>query len=271
MNLAPKLPVTAVLLFTLAGCAHSPISGAAVGRMMRPALVARIEEGAGPRSVVFRDDNSYGGKLKKLEPREADRRLQVKLAGGVSRFEVSDSLRANTLALLPQTRPWTNSVHPGEVARALESFLVEEVPANPPDYDLLRPLGADSVVEFVIEEYGMRSSGGRAGVYVVGYARMFFLDGGGNQYIRKFRADEVQSGLPHLDPFAVAKDKNRQLFRGRIVHVMMKVAELLAKDLSPARDGAVPAAVEGGDVKEERRRPAQPKKEDTELPDPDPI
>jgi hypothetical protein len=239
--------------------------------MIRPALVARIEEGAGPRSIVFRDDGAYGNKLKKLDPKEADRRLQVKLAQGVSRFEVSDSLRANTLAMLPESSPWANAVHPGEVARALESFLVEEVPANAPDYDLLKPLGADSVVEFVIEEYGMRSSGGRAGVYVLGYARMFFLDGGGNQYIRKFRADEVQSGLPHLDPFLVAKDKNRILFRRHITQIMIKVAELISKDLNPRGSDLVQSSGET-DVKQDPSRPKQPsKKEDTELPDPDPI
>jgi hypothetical protein len=270
LNLAQKLMVVALSLCTLAGCSHTPISGRAVNRMIRPALVARIEDGAGPRSLVFQGDGSYGGKLKKLDPKEADRRLQVKLQKGVSRFEVSDSLRANTLAQLPQQAPWSQAVHPAEVARALESFLVEEVPANAPDYDLLKPLGADSVVEFVIEEYGMRSSGGRAGLYVLGYARMFFLDGGGNQYVRKFRADEVQSGLPHLDPFRVAKDPT--LFRRHMTDVMIKVAELLARDLNPQRGAdAVPAASEGGDVKKDAGRPAQPKKESSELPDPDPI
>ena len=47
------------------------------------AFISRIEEKAGPRSLVFRDDSSYGGKLKKLEPKEADRRLQLKLEKGI--------------------------------------------------------------------------------------------------------------------------------------------------------------------------------------------
>lgn len=279
LNQARTLLVSAVSLFILAGCSHVPMSGRAVTRMIRPALVARIEEGAGPRSLVFRDDGSYGGKLKKLDPKEADRRLAAKLQVSVSRFEVSDSLRANTLALLPQTAPWSNSVHPGEVARALESFLVEEVPANAPDYELLRPLGADSVVEFVIEEYGMRSSGGRAGLYVLGHVRMFFLDGGGNQYFRSFRADEVLSGLPHLDPFVVAKDVDpksnrcqRCMFRNHIKDVMVKVAQLIAKDLSPSYGESPPS---GGSQSDSQPTPtrSQPKKEkqNNELPDPDPI
>ena len=248
---------------------------------MRPALVARIEEGAGPRSIVFRDDGSYGGKLKKLEPREADRRLSVKLQQNLTRFEVSDTLRANTLALLPQHSPWTNAVHPGEVARALESFLVEEVPANAPDYNLLKPLGADSVVEFVIEEYGMRSQGGRAGLYVLGYVRLFFLDGGGNRYFRSFRADQVLSGLPHLDPFAVAKDVDNKsnrcrqcLFRQQMKEVMGHVAMMIAKDLTPSGSTDVAPSGDPGESKtqEQPGTTGQPKKkQDNELPDPDPI
>lgn len=259
-----------MLLFG-SGCAHSPMSGRALNRMIRPALVARIEDGAGPKSFVFREDSSYGSKLKKLDPKEADRRLQVKLAKGVTRFEVSDSLRANTLATLPRENPWMQAVDPAQVARALESFLVEEVPANAPDYNLLRPLGTDSVVEFVIEEYGMRSSSGRAGLYVLGHVRMFFLDGGGTQYFRAFRADEVRSGLPHLDPFAVAKDP--AMFRRHMTQVMIKVAELVANDLNPPRGGPVePTRTEADQSGGERKKLFVPRKDEGgELPDPDPI
>lgn len=263
------LSLAPVLLGLLSGCAHSPLSGGNVDRMIKPAFIARIEESAGPKSWVFRGDSTYKAKLKKLAPREADRRLEVKLYKGVSRFEVSDSLRANTFALLPKDHPWSATIDPAAVARALESFLVEEVPANAPDYDLLRPLGADSVVELVVEEYGMRSDGGRAGVYVLGYARLFFI-GGGEVYRRAFIADEVRSGLPHLDPFAVNKDPS--LFRKHITQAMAHVAMVLAKDLTPARSGsaAPPAAAEGeeqGGPRKFERRP----EEGGELPDPDPL
>lgn len=233
----------AVLLsLVMTACAHTPLSSGTLDRIARPAFVSRIEEGAGPKATVFRDDSSYGGKLKKLEPKEADRRLQLKLAKGViegdhvvvpsiTRFEVADALRANTLALLPRDQPWATVVDPVAVASALESFLVEEVPANPPDFELLKPLGADAVLEFVIEDYGMRSDGGRAGVYLVGYGRLFFLEGGGNKWFRSFRLDDIDSGQPHLDPFKVAKDPG--LFRDRLTAAIKAVAEVFAKDLTP--------------------------------------
>src|SRR5207253_2604720 len=159
--------------------------------VMRPAFISRIADDAGPRAFVFRGDSSYGDKLKKLSAKEADRRLTVKLTAGgeddqgnkiatINRFQVADTLRSHTLSKLPRGPPWTSTARPADVAAALQSFLVEEVPANPPDYELLRPLGVDAVVEFVVEEYGMRSEGGRAGCFVIGYGRMFMLDGGGN-------------------------------------------------------------------------------------------
>ena len=182
------LRLVLVGMLGLVGCAHQPLSGSDLDRALRPAFISRIEEKAGPRSLVFRDDSSYGGKLKKLEPKEADRRLQLKLEKGIpeksipsiTRFEVADQLRSSTLGLLPRERPWSSVVNPAAVASALESFLVEEVPANAPDYELLKPLGADLVIEFVIEDYGMRSENGHAGAYLIGYGRMFYLEGGGN-------------------------------------------------------------------------------------------
>src|SRR4051794_21115793 len=151
----------AVVLLLAAGCAHKPLSGAALDRVVRPAFISRIEDEAGPKAYVFRADSSYGEKLKKLSAKEADRRLQVKLASGseetdgtkiptINRFQVADTLRSHTLARLPRVPPWTNTARPGDVAAALQSFLVEEVPANAPDYDLLRPLGVDAVIEFVV-------------------------------------------------------------------------------------------------------------------------
>jgi hypothetical protein len=243
------------LFLGILGCAHQPLSGSNLDRASRPAFVSRIEENAGPRSLVFRDDGSYGGKLKKLEPKEADRRLQLKLDRGVlekdskegqiipsiTRFEVADQLRSSTLELLPRERPWLNVINPASVASALESFLVEEVPANAPDYELLKPLGADAVIEIVVEEYGMRSEAGRAGTYVVGYGRMFFLEGGGNVWYRSFRADEVDAKQPHVDPFKVAK--NPGIFREHLTVLLKAVAEQFAKDLQPGdRRGGVSVA-----------------------------
>lgn len=268
-----------------AGCAHQRLSGGDLDRVDRPAFISRIEDEAGPRAEVFRGDGAYGGKLKKLEPKEADRRLMVKLQRGMTRFELSDRLRSTTLAGLPREAPWTNTLDPAAVAGVLESFLVEEVPANPPDYSLLEPLGADAVVEFVVEEYGMHSRGGRAGAYVRGYARMFLLDGRTEIWRRPFREDELSLTAEHLDPFQVGKDPDR--YRQRMVKLLDRVARQFIADLNPPdqqrhrrRPSAAPReegprlnAPPDDTHRTGRKNPAPPPPEDElppgELPDPD--
>lgn len=267
-----------VLLTLVTGCASQRLSGSSLDRVERPAFISRIEDGAGPKSLVFREDGAYGDKLKKLEPREADRRLQVKLMNAVTRFEISERLRVNTLGLLPKERPWTATLDPARVATVLESFLVEEVPANEPDYELLRPLGADTVVEFVIQDYGMRSEDGRAGAYLEGYGRMFTMDGRSEVWRRPFRVDQVEAGAEHLDPFKVGK--NPELFRQAITVMLDELSQRFAKDLNPEdrRGGATqPEASasteltpDGTSGVREPGKPAEPELPPGELPDPDP-
>lgn len=237
-----------VLLFAaLLGCAHQPLSAAALDDTKVVAFIARIEDEAGPKSTVFRGDDAYREKLQRLDDKEGDRRLGNALTVGsyskakegteptlevptISRFELADSLRSTTLAQLPNVAPWTSVIHPVEVARVLESFLVQEVPANAPDYELLAQLGADTVVEIVVEEYGMRSEQGHAGAYVLGFARLFRIHGP-ELYRRRFVSDDITAGLEHLDPFAVRK--NAQLFVARIKQIVAGVAQQVAKDLTP--------------------------------------
>jgi hypothetical protein len=273
--------ISLVLLALLSGCTSTRLSGANLDRVVQPAFISRIEVEAGPKSLVFREDDAYGEKLKKLEPKEADRRLQVKLAKAVTRFEISERLRVNTINQLPEERPWTNIVDPARVASALESFLVEEVPANAPDYDLLVPLGADTIVEFVIVDYGMRSEKGKAGAYLKGYGRMFRLDGRSEVWFREFEADQVESDAPHLDPFKVGKDPD--LFRQAISSLLDVVSAQFAADMTPKDRRGGPPLPEGAEQsapdstnrtgRENQRPPPPPPEPDLpagELPDPDP-
>ncbi len=218
----------AAAAFCFAGCAHQQVSSGDLRRAQRPAFVSWIADGAGPKARVFREDSAYENKLKRLDAREADRRLQVKLAKAMTRFEASDRLRAVALGNLPKERPWSNAVDPARVAGALESFLVQEVPANPPDYELLKPLGADSVVEFVIQDYGLKSSNGRASAYVAGYGRMFML-GGSEVWRESFRVENASG--PGLDPFKVGQEP--ELFRVELASVLDSVAVQFARDLNP--------------------------------------
>lgn len=267
-----RLRSLSVLLAFSLGCAHSPLSRSALEETKRVALVARIEDEAGPKSTVFRDDGSYRDRLGRLENKEADRRLAHALAAGsyekerlthrsISRFELADSLRSHTLALLPKRAPWTGIVHPVEVARVLESFLVQEVPANEPDYARLGGLGVDTILEIVVDEYGMRSEGGKAGAYMIGYARMFRI-GGPQLYHRRFQADDLRGGLDHLDPFLVRR--NAELFAARVKQMVAAVAAQLAQDLMPA-DGTPSAP-----STETQAHPVEPKQQQVPLAD-DPL
>jgi hypothetical protein len=121
------------------------------------------------------------------------------------------------------------------VASLLESFLVDEVPANAPDVSRLAPLGVDSVVELVVEDFGLRSSGGKAGIYLYGYARLYRIDGG-TLYRRAFFSDELRAGLEPLDPFEVAKKPS--LFGSRLRTMLSAIAHQIAQDLSPATRAA---------------------------------
>lgn len=264
----------AVLLLALAGCAHRPLSASALDETRLVAFIARIEDEAGPRANVFRNDGSYRERLKRLDEKEGDRRLGNALAAGsfkkekgrepeliartISRFELADSLRSNTLALLPRQSPWSEVVQPVDVARVLESFLVQEVPANAPDYERLAALGADTVLEIVVEEYGMRSEKGKAGAYLVGFARLFRI-GGADLYHRRFFSDDLKAGLEHLDPFAVAK--NAQLFSDRIKQMVLAISTQVARDLTPESRREPASKTGSGDVIK-RQQNDQPQADD---------
>lgn len=274
-----SLVAFAAVAFALAGCAHKPLSGSSLDEVRAPAFISRIEENAGPRSEVFREDASYAPKLKRLAPKEADRRLTVKLEKAMGRFEIAERLRASTFALLPQERPWSSSLDPAQVSSQLQQFLVHEVPANSPDYNLVKELGADSVVEFVIEEYGMRSRGGKAQAYLVGYGRMFRI-GGGELWRRNFEVDMAkEAAFDKLDPFRVAKEP--ELWRNTMSVMLDAVARQFAQDLNPPgrtrsstpseNPGEVTPASEEAPPQQATTDEVGAPAQSDELPDPDPI
>jgi len=128
-------------------------------------------------------------------------------------------------------------------------------------------------VEFVIQDYGMRSVKGRAGAYMRGYARMFKINGRSEIWRRPFQVDRVVEGAEHLDPFKVGKDPS--LFRQELTGMLDVVAAQFAEELRPTdRKPGAPPPPEGDSVHGTGRElPAPPKPPERdlapgELPDP---
>jgi hypothetical protein len=140
-------------------------------------------------------------------------------------------------------------VDPARVAEVYQTYLLEEEGVKQPDYSRVREIGADAVVEIVIEEYGMRSAHGQAGGYLYGYGRMFTLDGH-ELWRRAFRVEPSASGQAGLDPLAVAKDPT--LWRNTMQSMLDAVATQFARDLTPegapSSDRARPPAPEKANV-----------------------
>ncbi|MCL2625237.1 MAG: hypothetical protein FWD46_00255 [Cystobacterineae bacterium] len=228
--------VAAVALLGM-GCAHKSLDVAALNTVQKPAFVGRILKNAGPKATVFTDDNSFREGLKKLAPAEGNRRMAARMLKGLPHYELSDGLRARTMLHLGEVAPFRDAADPSQVARALGIFLTQDEADAEPNYPTLASLNVDSVVELVIEEYGIRSAQGKLRFWVSGHGRMFRLQGGSVLWKRSFYAEEEASSLPVLDPFVMAKDST--LYRTRIHWVLDTVAQKLAEDLSPGQKAAV--------------------------------
>jgi hypothetical protein len=166
----------------------------------------------------------------------------------LSRFAAAERLRSHVHAAIQTEKPWSQAVPPSQVASALETFLVQEVPGTPPDYTRLKPLGADSVVEFVIEEYGVRTEKGVPQTWVRGTGRMFRLGDGGELWRSGFSGTSTEAGLQPLDPTSLSA--NPRPFHEQMVAVLDSVSVRLARQLSPTnRAGGGPTPPGSGELK----------------------
>ena len=243
-----RLAVASVLTLGLAGCAHSNLEGTDLDKVQHPAFVSRVADEAGPRVNVYRSDSAQAAKLTGTSPEDADRRLEESLKPALSRFEAAERVRAHVYAAIQSEKPWSQAVPPSQVASALETFLVQEVPGSPPDYTRLKPLGADSVVEFVIEGYGMRSEKGVPQTWVRGTGRMFRLGDGGELWRSDFSGTSVDAGLQPLDPASLSS--NPRAFHEQLVAVLDSVSVRLARQLSPTnRAGGGPTPPGTGELR----------------------
>ncbi|MCL2012631.1 MAG: hypothetical protein FWG75_07600 [Cystobacterineae bacterium] len=211
-----------------ASCAHKSLDAAALESIQKPAFVGRISKNAGPKATVFTDDNTFREGLKRLEPAEGNRRMAARMLRGLPHYELSDGLRARTMLRLEQVAPFKDAAEPSKVARSLGIFLMQDEADVEPDYKRLLAMDVDSIVEMVIEEYGIRSAQGKVRFWVRGYGRMFRLKNGSLLWKRSFHAEEEESSLPVVDPFVLAREPS--LYRNRIHWVLDTVAQKLSED-----------------------------------------
>jgi hypothetical protein len=225
----------ATLLLAL-GCTHAQLTGADLDRVQRPAYVGRLAEGAGPKAEGIPG-----------VPDASVAQLTASMNAAIGKFEVSERLRSQLAVALKSEKPWSNAVPASQVASVLETFLVERVPAVPPDYSRLKPTGADAVVELVVEEFGLRPQGAKAQTFLRGSARMFLLADGSELWRTEFqRSGEVQ-GLPPLDGAALVS--NAGPYGDQLRTLLDATAAALAQELTPpGRGGGRPTPTGTGEL-----------------------
>jgi hypothetical protein len=218
------------------GCSHAQLTGADLDRVQRPAYVARLAEGAGPKAVGVQSATDASAA-----------QLLASMNAAIGKFEVSERLRSQLAVALKSEKPWSNAVPASQVASVLETFLVERVPAVPPDYSLLKPTGADAVVELVVEEYGLRPQGTQSQSFLKGTARMFLLSDNSELWRTEFqRSGEVQ-GLPPLEASALVS--NAGPYGDQLRTLLDATAQTLAQELSPGgRLGGRPTPTGTGEL-----------------------
>ncbi len=218
-------------------CAHVPVDKAGLDSLKRPAIVARLVDPV-PKAMVFQKDASLAAKAGSKSAKAADEELAKILLKGdprnglsINRYEIVDAVASKTRHYLQRQHPWTQAIPPVEVARVLETFLVEDRAQGKPNFDRLKDIGADSVLEILLEEYGMRAENGRVGVYVLGTAKLLRLDGG-VLYVRSFVSDETgTTAVEGTDPLEVIA--RPPLFREHLQVMLTAIGEAIADDLTP--------------------------------------
>lgn len=228
-----RTPCLAVLCAL--GCSHAQLSGADLDRVQRPAYVGRVAEGAGPKA------QGAGGADASNAP------LSTAMNAAIGKFEVSERLRSQVAVALKAEKPWSNAVPASQVASLLETFLVERVPAVPPDYNRLKPTGADAVVELVVEEYGVRPQGAQSQTFVRGYGRMFLLADGSELWRGEFQRSGESQGLPPLD--ASSLQSSATAYGDQLRTLLDASAAALAQELTPpGRRGGRPTPSGTGEL-----------------------
>lgn len=207
------------------GCAHKQLDVDSLDEVERLAIVARVV--ADPKVEAARIDPREGRAYPTATPQEADDALAADLKKQVSAFEVEERLRTAVIGRLPAVPPWSNAMPGVEVATALDAFLVDDR-SGPPDYEVLQGRGSNTVLEIVIERYGLHRVGMKTGLYLEGYGRMFLIDGSTLWKSPLKIDDALAMEGESLDVVTLRKGG----YRDALIDIVGRLGEKVARDLA---------------------------------------
>ncbi len=196
------------------------------------AVVARVERG--PSILVARTEpNGLALFPGEKDAKEVDEKIARALSRKMTRFQVAERLRAGLVRDLPSRAPWTHLVPAVQVSSALETLLVDHGD-DPPDFDALRPLGADAVLELAVKDFGVRRSGGRVGAWARISGHLFTLPGRDSMYRRAIELDDAREGRVEIDPLPLLRAEGG--YRESLEDLLGRAASSFAEDLGGKKE-----------------------------------
>jgi hypothetical protein len=218
-----------VLLALIGACAREvSVKPERLSEAKRIAIVSRVEHG--PSVLVARSEpgglSLFPGET---DARKLDEKIATVLARKVSRFQVSERLRAGLVRDLPPRPPWTQLVPAVDVASALETLLVD-TRDEPPDFGNLRGTHADAVLDLAVKDFGVVRRQGKVGLYCTVAAQLFTLEGRDTIYRRTIDLDDARDGRGDLEPLLLLSGGGTD-YRDDLEGMLGRLSHEIALDL----------------------------------------
>lgn len=178
---------------------------ASAGDLRKIRTIAILARTADPESnLAAVDPAGAAGFVRGAEGRAADKEIQGKLQRSMTRFVVARRFEGGVTQGLP--KGLFQLASPTRVGEALELLLVDQKDSDP-DYEKLRPLKVDAVLEVRVKELGLAkvSAQNPPGGYARGVARLVTLDGS-TVWQLPFDVDESRDRGGDVDVKAFAAD-----------------------------------------------------------------
>jgi hypothetical protein len=165
-----------------------------------------------------------------------DGALAKTLTTSMTRFVVGRRFEGGVTAQLPTGL--FQIANPTRVAEELELLLVEKGDSDL-DYEKLRKLNVDAVLEIHVNSYGLRRGAQRqVGGFSRGYAQMVTLSGS-TVWRLPFDLDESANGSASVDEAMLAKDVH-YAWQQTVDRLAYAVGSLIARDLGARQERSAP-------------------------------